>query len=139
MNALRAYQIKAAALVAVLLVSLFLCVISAVSSEQVNYALKLKPAVGDVVPLTELTVYGDASWSYSLNSQTVSGTIYSGQLPPKPDIVAGKLAMFEVTKDEGATGLRGVFNRFPAGGTLLVYKDGKLFCETKFFLNPETK
>jgi hypothetical protein len=85
----------------------------------------------DSIQLADITVYGDTSWAYSVDDGTVSGTLYFGKLPP-PDVTKEKVAVIDSTNDGGVTGMRGVFKKFPAGGTLVIWKDGHYSTGVKF-------
>ncbi len=112
--------------------------LSAAEQNSTRYAIEVKLPAGEVLPLGEITVFGEDSWSYSVRSALVSGTFYFGDLPPRPDPAKDKVAAIEVSSDEGATGFRAVLERFPAGATLLVHQDGELFTEATVTYNPET-
>jgi len=127
-------------LTAFLLSAISLSAISLYATEPVGarYTIQLKTADDSVVTLAEIISYAEGSWSYSLENDLVKGSFYFGNLPPPPDPKAERFAMFEVTKDNGVTGARGVFWRFPAGATILVLKDGTLVAEATFKHNPES-
>ncbi len=102
-----------------------------------RYVIEVKLPTGDVLPLSEITVFREDSWSFSVKGALVSGTFYFGDLPPRPDQNKDKVVAIEVSSDEGATGFRAVLERFPAGGTLLIRQDGNLFTEATVTYNPE--
>lgn len=102
-----------------------------------HYAIELRLPAGEMVPLGEITVFGEDSWSYSVRNALVSGTFSFGVLPPRPDPETDKVAAIEVSSDDGESGFRAVLERFPAGGTLLVHQDGELFTEATVTYNPE--
>jgi len=102
-----------------------------------QYAIELRLSTGENVPIAEITVFGAGSWSYTVDEEELSGTFFFGNLPPRPDPVTDKVAMIEVSSDDGASGFLAVFKRFPAGATLLLHRDDKLFTEATITYNPE--
>lgn len=98
-----------------------------------NFAFSLISPTGEVSQLAELTVFGQMSWSCSLDNGIIEGSLFGGTLPPAPDVVKEKVAFFEVTGDGRLTKMRGVFRKFPAGSSLVIYKDGKVMTEVKLF------
>jgi|GEM_PF-2140675 len=111
--------------------------LAAGEQEGTKYTISIKLMSGEMVPLSEVTVFGESSWSYSTDDDLVRGTFFFGDLPPRPDPEADRVALVEVSRDEGARGFLAVFERFPAGATLLLRRGEKLITEATITYNPE--